>query len=96
MDSGTARDTDQKGPDMTATTAITTGGRHLRPLLPLANLALAGAALTVSLIAITTDSDPAASNVVAQAPAAAPAGAAAAASGSATGDCLARAVIVRC
>src|ERR687898_789123 len=55
MESGTARDTDQKGPDMTATTAIQTSGRHPRPLVTLANLALAGAALTVSLIAITTD-----------------------------------------
>jgi hypothetical protein len=89
MDSGTARETNQKGPDMTATTAITTGGRHPRPLVPLANLALAGAALTVSLIAITTDS---------QTPAQAPAAptASSSAGGSATGDCFARDVIVRC
>ncbi len=88
---------------MTATTAITTGGRHQRPRLPLASLALAGAALTVSLIAITTDDESAPSNVVTAqdqtpAPARAPAGSAATdgANGSATGDCLARAVIVRC
>lgn len=74
---------------MTATTAITTAGRHPRPLLPFASLALAGAALTVSLIAITTDS---------QSPAEAPATPAAASSagGNATGDCFARDVIVRC
>ncbi len=64
---------------MTATTAIAAGGRHQRPLLPLASLVLAGAALTVSLIALTTNDEPANSNVVtaqdqtapAQAPAAA-------------------------
>jgi hypothetical protein len=74
---------------MTATTAITTGRRHPRPLLPLANLALAGAALTVSLIAITTDSQ-----TPAQAPVASTASSSA--GGSATGDCFARDVIVRC
>jgi hypothetical protein len=73
---------------MTATT-IKPGVRHPRPLLPFANLALAGAALTVSLVAITTDS---------QAPAQAPAAPAAASSAgdSATGDCFATHVIVRC
>jgi hypothetical protein len=88
---------------MTATTAITTAGRHHRPLLPLASLVLAGAALTVSLIAISTDGEPAPSNVVSAqdqtpAPAQPPVGPATAedAGGSATGDCLARVVIVRC
>src|SRR5262245_61084868 len=87
--------TDQKGPDMTATAAIPSGVRPRRALLPLASLALAGAALTVSLVAITADDD---------APAPAPAAPAAPARSfasytpgdSATGDCLARAVIVRC
>jgi hypothetical protein len=87
---------------MTAT-AITTGGRHHRPLLPLASLALAGAALTVSLVAISTDNDSAASKMVTsqdQTPSAAQPKAEPSApgdaSGSATGDCLARVVIVRC
>jgi hypothetical protein len=74
---------------MTAITVPTAVRRQRRPLLPLANLALAGAALTVSLVAITTeDSTPA------QAPAA-PA-LSSPASGNATGDCFARDVIVRC
>jgi hypothetical protein len=74
---------------MTATAAITPGVRHRRALLPLANLALAGAALTVSLVAITIDDH-------APAPAPAASVASSTASGSATGNCFARDVIVRC
>lgn len=87
---------------MTTTTATTTGVRRRRPLLPLANLALAGAALTVSLVAITVDRGPASPNTVtAQVPTVAPAPppaepVAPANTAAGAGDCLARAIIVRC
>lgn len=89
---------------MTATTATTTGVRHRRPLLPLANLALAGAALTVSVIAVTTDRDPASPNDVTSqdetpSPAQPPSEPIASANANRTataGDCLNSRILIRC
>jgi mRNA-degrading endonuclease toxin of MazEF toxin-antitoxin module len=90
-----------------STTATAPGARartqSRRPLLPLANLALAGAALAVGVVAITTDDTTAPVNVAtprdeSPAPPLSPSQAATGAVRGPTpaGDCLTRAIVVRC